>query len=205
MNNLALQTAWMAHSKQKRKSSDIPYIIHPIEVALILIENGANEDLITAGLLHDTLEDTAITEEFIYSNFGAKVTELVKAASEPQKLGLEAKLSKEDEIKSWKERKTHTIHYISDAPLEVKLLTCADKLSNIRSTIRDYKEFGNKLWERFNAGCKDQNWYYEELVKSLKELCGYKMYDEFVILVEDFFSSAEIIGFLQGQGDGSNL
>lgn len=196
MNNLALQTAWEAHSKQKRKGSDIPYIIHPMEVAIILIENGADEDLITAGLLHDTLEDTNITKGLIAQNFGSHVLELVVGASEPYKLEINTKLGLEDEIASWKSRKTHTINYISTAPLEIKLLTCADKLSNIRSMIRDYKLIGNDLWKRFNASCSEQKWYYEELTNSLSNLLEYKMYKEFLFLVKELFNFEEVLKFI---------
>jgi (p)ppGpp synthase/HD superfamily hydrolase len=196
MNNLALQTAWEAHSKQKRKGSDIPYIIHPIKVAIILIENGADEELITAGLLHDTLEDTNITKAFIAENFGSHVLDLVVGASEPYKLEINTKLGLEDEIASWKSRKTHTINYINTAPLEIKLLTCADKLSNIRSMIRDYKLIGNDLWKRFNASCSEQKWYYEELTNSLSDLLEYKMYKEFLYLVKELFSFEEVLKFI---------
>jgi (p)ppGpp synthase/HD superfamily hydrolase len=198
MNNLALSIAWEAHKNQKRKGSNIPYIIHPVEVAVILIENGAEDDLITSGLLHDTLEDTNVTLSFIKNNFGDKVAELVKSASEPDKIDLEVKLTIDEEKNSWKARKTHTINYLSKAPFEVKLLTCADKLSNIRSMVRDYAIIQNKLWEKFNAGCSDQKWYYESLVESLKDLIEYNMYKEFKTLVENLFSSAKVIDFING-------
>jgi (p)ppGpp synthase/HD superfamily hydrolase len=196
MDNLALTIAWEAHINQKRKGSNIPYIIHPIEVAVILIENSAEEDLITAGLLHDTLEDTNVTLAFIKDSFGKHVAKLVKAASEPDKLDLEVKLTVEEERSSWKTRKTHTINYLSKAPFEVKLLTCADKLSNIRSMVRDYEVIKNELWKKFNAGCSEQKWYYEGLVDSLKELTEYKMYTEFKTLVEGLFSSTEVMDFI---------
>ncbi|MFL0269994.1 HD domain-containing protein [Candidatus Clostridium radicumherbarum] len=197
MNNLALQTAWQAHSHQKRKGTEIPYVIHPIEVAIILIENGAEEDLITAGLLHDTLEDTNITKEYITQNFGRHVLNLVVGASEPYKLETNTRLSIEEEIDSWKVRKTHTINFIAMAPLEIKLLTCADKLSNIRSMVKDYNLIGNELWKKFNAGAGDQKWYYEELIKSLCELSEYKLYKEFTSLVKELFSSEEVLDFIR--------
>jgi (p)ppGpp synthase/HD superfamily hydrolase len=196
MNNLALQTAWKAHNQQKRKGSEIPYIIHPIEVAIILIENSADEDLITAGLLHDTLEDTNLTKTFIIKNFGSHVAELVIGASEPDKLELNTKMSFSEEIESWKSRKIHTINYIITATLEMKLLTCADKLSNIRSMVNDYKLIKNELWKRFNASYIEQKWYYEELVHCLSELCEYEMYKEFVFLVKELFSSEEVLSFI---------
>jgi (p)ppGpp synthase/HD superfamily hydrolase len=196
MNNLALTTAWEAHKTQKRKGSDVPYIIHPIEVAVILIENGAEEDLITAGLLHDTLEDTNVTLDFIKDNFGEEIAKLVVAASEPDKIGLAVKLTDEEEKVSWKTRKAHTIEFLAKAPLKVQLLTCADKLSNIRSMVRDYNIMKNDLWKKFNAGRSDQKWYYEGLLDSLKNLSNYKMYNEFKTLVESLFSSTEVLDFI---------
>jgi (p)ppGpp synthase/HD superfamily hydrolase len=196
MNNLALCTAWEAHKNQKRKGSNIPYIVHPLEVAVILIENSAEEDLITAGLLHDTIEDTNITLDFIKYSFGEAVAELVNAASEPDKVDLVVKLTAKEEKASWKARKLHTIAFLPKAPLKVQLLTCADKLSNIRSMVHDYKVIKNDLWEKFNAGCSEQKWYYEGLVESLKDLSEYKMYKEFKTLVEGLFNSTEVINFI---------
>jgi (p)ppGpp synthase/HD superfamily hydrolase len=91
---------------------------------------------------------------------------------------------------SWKERKRHTIIYLLNAPFEVKIVSCADKLSNIRSMIKDDTTHGGKLWERFNAGFEDQKWYYTELVKSLAELKDYEMYIEFKRNVNQLFESS---------------
>jgi len=113
MNNLALSTAWEAHKNQKRKGTDIPYIVHPLEVAIILMKNGASEDLVSAGLLHDTLEDTNVKLENLRIMFGNTIAELVKGASEPDKIGLTTTLTNEQEISSWKERKEHTIKYLA--------------------------------------------------------------------------------------------
>ena len=73
MIQLAIQTAVEHHEGQKRKGSNIPYIVHPIEVGIILTENGANEEVITAGILHDTLEDTKLTYDDIKSLFNERV------------------------------------------------------------------------------------------------------------------------------------
>ncbi len=178
VDNKALTVAYNAHIKQNRKGTDIPYIVHPLEVAVILIENGADEDVINAGLLHDTLEDTDISLEYLVENFGRKVAELVKGASEPYKLNLETKLSDDERKVSWKLRKNHTIEYLKTAPLDIKLITCADKLSNIRSLVRDYEKVGDNLWQRFNAGYEEQKWYYNSLIESLKGLEDYDMYNE---------------------------
>lgn len=178
--NMAIEMAAKAHKEQLRKVSDIPYIVHPFEVALILQENGGDEEIITAGILHDTLEDTFLTKEDIKEKFGERILELVIGASE--------ELENRD-ARPWKERKTHTVESVKNASVKIKLITCADKLSNIRSMIRDYNKSGDELWKKFNAPYREQKWYYENMVKSLVELDGYKMYEEFKESVKYLFDS----------------
>lgn len=177
MNDKALVMAFKAHKNQKRKGTDIPYIVHPIEVAVILITNGAGLDLVNAALLHDTLEDTTVTYEDILNNFGKKTADLVLSASEPYKSG-KTKLSKEEEVRSWQERKEHTIEYLKNADRDAMLLACADKLSNIRSIVSDFDIIGDKVWDRFNAPKEKQLWYYQSIAESLKDLQGIKIYEE---------------------------
>lgn len=197
MDNKALKIAWEAHKFQKRKGTEVPYIIHPIEVAVILIENGASEDLITAGLLHDTLEDTDISLLYIVENFGEYVGELVKAVSEPEKVGSKIKMTDIEKESTWKKRKTHTIEFLKGAPRDVKLLACADKLSNIRSMNKEFKNAGNSIWGRFNASCEEQRWYFTSLLKSLEDICEYPMYREFYELVNKLFFCSEVENFIE--------
>jgi len=180
MIHRAIEVAAIAHMTACRKGSQTPYIVHPFEVALILQENNASEELIAAGILHDVLEDSDITEEELKLEFGQVVSDLVIGASE---------VLEDRENTSWEERKRHTIEYLLNAPIEVKMVSCADKLSNIRSMIKDDKTHGGKLWERFNAGFEDQKWYYTELVKSLADLKDYDMYIEFKRNVVELFKS----------------
>ena len=181
MDNLlssALRVASKYHEGQKRKGKDVPYIVHPIETAMILINNDMGDEIIAAGFLHDVLEDTKMTEEKLKDIFNERIVNLVKGASE----------SLEDREKiSWEERKKHTIEYLKIAEKDVKSITCADKLSNIKSMKADYEKIGDKLWDRFNRGYGKQKWYYESLVDSLKELEGLKMYKEFKSVVEKLF------------------
>jgi len=67
----ALNFADKAHAGQTRFSGE-PYIIHPFEVAKILAEMKVTTDMIIAGLIHDTLEDTPVTAEEIKKNFRSK-------------------------------------------------------------------------------------------------------------------------------------
>jgi (p)ppGpp synthase/HD superfamily hydrolase len=149
----AVEFAAKAHSGQFRKKTNIPYIVHPLGVAQILMESSCPNKIVIASLLHDTIEDTAVTCQDIEENFGRYVAELVKYASEPDKQA------------SWKARKVHTIKTLQKVPFDAALVACADKLDNIRSIRRDYGKLGEKVWEKFNASKEDQRWYYGALAE----------------------------------------
>ncbi len=182
--NNGLVIAAKIHKDQRRKGSDVPYIVHPFEVALILQENGADEEMIAAGLLHDVLEDGDLDLEFIKNEIRTKLNDKVLQYV----IGASERLENRDST-PWKERKSHTIEYLKDkdTPREIKMIACADKLSNARSLVRDLKTEGDKLWNRFNAGYEMQKKYYEGLVESLKDLEGLKMYEEFKEVVKAIF------------------
>ncbi len=173
-----LAMATQAHEEGQRKASDLPYIVHPYEVALLLQKAGQPDKLIVAGLLHDTLEDTEIKEEDIFEEFGEDILQLVLGASE--------RLENRDE-RSWEDRKEHTIKQLADASRNVKIVACADKLSNIWSMLRDYEKIGAELWERFNRGYPEQKWYYQNLVISLGGLGDFPLYQEFIKAVDALF------------------
>ena len=88
--NLALKVASKAHRDQVRKGTDIPYISHPVAVALIIGEYTTDEDVIVAGILHDVLEDvrpSIYSEADMRGDFGDKITDIVKDVSEDKVAG----------------------------------------------------------------------------------------------------------------------
>ncbi len=149
----AIEFAAHAHAGKFRKGTKIPYIIHPLSVAKILIERGCSENLAIAGVLHDTVEDTPVTLRQIQDRFGAAIADLVRGVSEP------------DKSKSWEERKQHTIECLQTAPMDVLLLSCADKLDNIRSIREDLARSGESVWKRFKRPREQQEWYYRSLAQ----------------------------------------
>ena len=72
----AYDIAYNAHKEQKRRSGE-PYIIHPLCVAIILADLELDKETIVAGILHDVVEDTVMTEEELTSIFGEEVALLV--------------------------------------------------------------------------------------------------------------------------------
>lgn len=172
----AIIFATLKHHGQKRKGTDIPYIVHPMEVMQVLTANGCSDNVIVAGILHDVLEDTDTTKKEVLESFGQDVLDIVLCESE-------------DKSKSWKERKQATIDHLASSSKEVKLVCCADKLSNIKSMYCDLQKIGDRLWERFNAPKEDIHWYYSGIVDALKGIEAYPMYIELKELVEAVFIS----------------
>lgn len=140
----AIEFAAKAHSGQYRKGTKLPYIVHPLGVARILIEHECPDEVVVAGVLHDTVEDTAITLEDIRRSFGDRVAQIVQAASEP------------DKADTWENRKRHTIEYLKTAPADVLLVSIADKLDNMRAIRQDYEKLGDAFWSRFNRPKESQ-------------------------------------------------
>lgn len=151
----ALKIASKSHEGQYRKKTDIPYITHPVAVGMMLLKSGYSEEIVAAGILHDTVEDTPVTLDEIKREFGSNIAGIVEGSSEP------------DKSLSWKDRKEHTIEFLKTASEDVRAVVCADKLHNIRSIIRDYEQVGEEVWSRFNAGKEQQKWYYTNIVDSL--------------------------------------
>lgn len=166
------------HAGGCRKGTKRPYIFHPLETMLILQTMNADTDLLIAGVLHDTVEDTDATLSDIQTHFGEDVARLVAAHSEDKRL-------------SWRERKEHAINTLAHADRRLCMLVLADKVSNLREMNRDYAKIGDTLWERFNAGADMQAWYYSGIQDALFALqndadCA-EVYWEMVALYKDLF------------------
>jgi len=175
----ALEFAAKAHRGQIRKGTDIPYIVHPMEAALILTQAGVSDSLIAAALLHDTLEDTNTTEQELEAVFGETVVKFVRY------------MTKNDDL-DWFENRQRSIEKLDTSSREEMMLFLADKLANLRSIAVDYSEIGDKLWDRFNKGCEDQKWYYASVAKGLSPLRNVAAYQEYVLLVDRVFPSHPI-------------
>ena len=119
MIDRAAKFAEQAHKGAHRKGTRIPYIVHPLETALIASMLTNDEEILAAALLHDTIEDTGVTYEDLKQEFGTRVADLVAAESE-------------DKSKTWIERKGHTLEHLKTASPAEKILTMADKLFNMK-------------------------------------------------------------------------
>jgi len=131
------------YQKQKRKGKDVSYITHPLTVGLILSNCGANEDVVCAGILHDTIEDSIeekkVSVEMLEERFGNNVARLVLDVTET------------DKALTWEERKRETIEHIKKFSHDSLLLKSADVLSNLSELLDDYSRDGEDVFNRFNA------------------------------------------------------
>ena len=173
----AIAFATQAHKGQFRKGTTRPFIVHPLEVGKIVATMTDDEEIISAAILHDTIEDCEdVTQEKIEREFTKCVASLVAQESE-------------DKSKTWMERKSATIAHLKVAPREIQMIGLADKLSNMRDIDRDYPECGEELWNRFRM--KDKNtigWYYKGILNSLQATMeGVPAFEEYCKLVEKHF------------------
>jgi (p)ppGpp synthase/HD superfamily hydrolase len=139
------------HKDQRRKGKDqVPYVNHLAEVARLLTvaTNGANAELVAAGWLHDTVEDTATSHEELVSNFGGDVASLVMEVTDDKSLPKA-------------ERKRLQVLKTPTKTPRAKMIKLADLTSNLRQfpdswetrRIHDYFEWADQV----AAGCRGVN------------------------------------------------
>ena len=163
--NLALKVASKAHRDQVRKGTDIPYISHPVAVAMIIGEYTTDENIIVAGILHDILEDvkpSIYSETDMRGDFGDKITDIVKDVSEDKVAG--------EPEKPWTDRKKGYLAHLDNlANVEPIIVSTADKIHNLTDMLDEYERVGDELWERFNAPKDDELWFYKTFLEIIQK------------------------------------
>lgn len=142
----AIKFAAKTHNQyqdQKRKGKPIPYITHPLTVGIILQLAKAKEDVVVAGILHDTIEDSVdekkVTPEMLEERFGKKVAEGVLSVTEI------------DGSLSWEERKKQALEHIRKFSHDSLLIKSADIVANVAELLDDYGRYKEEVFPRFNA------------------------------------------------------
>lgn len=143
--NLSLKIAKEAHKNQVRKIWGNPYIDHLVEVAWQVLFIGGETETVCAGVLHDILEDTEMTEERLKDELSTvandvsvkKIITIVKAMTQNKTFG-------------YNERHNKQLDNIFIVGHEAMLVLLADYLDNVSNLRRDQIFFGHKLWDKFN-------------------------------------------------------
>ena len=159
----ALALAVEAHAGQKRKGTEIPYLAHPMGVASIALDHGADEDQAIAALLHDSVEDGGQHfAEIIREQFGDRVADIVEGCTDgvPDASGVK---------EAWLPRKQRYITHLRQSSEDVLLVSGSDKLHNARAIVEDLLNIGRSVFDRFTATPDQTIWYYETLSEVFTE------------------------------------
>ncbi|MEX0916608.1 MAG: HD domain-containing protein [Candidatus Spechtbacterales bacterium] len=163
----AIHEAARLHDGQTRKIIELPFIVHPFSVGFILAHYTDDEEVIAAGILHDTLEDVKGYEyRDLRANFGNRVADIVMNVTEYQD-------------GSWREIRQFYLNTLRGGTTEAVMVSCADKIHNILSTIEGIEAKGEGFWGEFQGGRADYLWYYEEVLAIAKERLDSPIVQEF--------------------------
>ena len=182
----AIAFAVKAHDGMRRKKSDAPYILHPMEAAVIVGTMTDDQNLIAAAALHDVVEDANITIKEIEARFGKRVRELVESETEDKRADLPP-------AETWRIRKEESLEVLKNTDdIGVLMVWLGDKLANMRSIHRDFKVEGSAMWQRFNQkDVSQQAWYYQTIANLTERLSHTSAWLEYKTLTELVFEKGE--------------
>lgn len=162
----AISVASRLHRDQIRKDSQqTPYITHLVGVMILLSSATHDEDVLIAGLLHDTLEDVeGYTPELLQEAFGKRVCDIVLGVTEESKLA--------GKKLAWKEVKDAYLEKLRHASDESVMVSLADKIQNTRSLIELMNISGQASLPHFGSNQEERKWFHEQVLALGKERLG---------------------------------
>jgi (p)ppGpp synthase/HD superfamily hydrolase len=162
----AVDYARIAHARQLRKGTYVPYLSHVLGVAALVIEFGGSEDQSIAALLHDTIEDCGQAHEaMIRALFGEAVVDIVIACTDVSAEARAADANPDVARSNWYARKRAHLANAIDADDSVLLVSACEKLHNARAIVQDLENpaIGQAVFDRFNGGREGTLGYYQSL------------------------------------------
>ena len=169
----AIRFAVKAHKNQVRKTEpDMPYICHPISVGFILYNADFAEDVVIAGILHDTIEDTETTGVDIEKAFGKNVRDSVETVSE-------------DKALPYDDRKRKYLEGVLAGGIGTKAISIADSLHNMNSLIDSMSAHGDKIWESFTKNKSSTVEQYYKKVRAVGEIWSHPLVHEAIEKAEE--------------------
>lgn len=161
----ALYFAAEQHSGQYRKGGKTPYIVHPVLVSYGILKYTSDEEIISASLLHDVLEDCPnVSENDIEKIFGNRITKLVKEVSFLEK--------NTTNYLSWRDKKNNYINQLKLISLDALLIIAVDKMCNLEAYFSAHKEGNPIVKTSFKGSFEDYIWYYTQVEMVLIEALG---------------------------------
>jgi (p)ppGpp synthase/HD superfamily hydrolase len=160
----ALVLAARAHRSQMRKGSDIPYLVHPVHVSVLLIRYGFPDEVVLAGLLHDVVEDQSVSPDRIEMGFGPAVAEMVDALTERKLEG--------GRKRPWELRKREALDQLRTASTGAVAVKAADVLHNARSLAHLLRCEGAAAWTHYAGGPEQTVEYYRNVAALARERLG---------------------------------
>ena len=178
----AIAFAVKVHDGMRRKKSNLPYILHPMEAAVIVATMTDDQNLIAAAALHDVVEDAGVAIEEIEEKFGKRIRELVASETEDKRADLPPSAT-------WHIRKEESLAVLeATKDIGVLMVWLGDKLANMRSIYRDWKVEGDAMWQKFNQkNVAEQAWYYRSIIALTERLSGTSAWIEYKTLTELVF------------------
>ena len=173
----AILFAVEAHSGACRKGSQTPYVLHPLEAAAIAASLTDDLEVLAAAVLHDVLEDTAVTPDALEAQFGPRVRALVSAETEEKYRDLPP-------AATWRRRKEEALVRLrADGRREVLIVAMGDKLSNLRALCRAWTQMGNDVWQLFHQTDPAAHaWYYRQMGELFAPLRDTPAWQEYQLL-----------------------
>ena len=166
----AFSYAHEVHDGQFKKGTLVPYLGHLMGVSSIVLGDGGTEDEAVAALLHDAAEDHGGRARLddIRSRFGDDVARIVEDCTD----------SWDTPKPSWLARKQAYIQRARTLSSPSLRVSIADKVHNTYGILRDLRNIGEKVWERYDVSADDVLAYYESLVRAYREAGGGRLVDE---------------------------
>ncbi len=136
---LELAARWHKDQVRRHPTEEIPYIAHPAAVGILLARAGEEDATVSAGVLHDVIEDCGISREEIAAELSPRVAELVAWVTHPM------------DVEDWQARNDAFFMKLQKAPREALTIKCADHVSNLQSLLLSARSM-DSAWTMFKAG-----------------------------------------------------
>lgn len=173
----AIRFSAEAHNGQTRKGGTTPYIVHPYEVAIRVSRYTQDEDIISAALLHDVIEDCSVTKEQLNEKFNANIAFLVDELS-----------NKEKYLDDWKLKKELYCNTLLDISKSATIIVACDKMANMYAYGERYKIDPDFVLKTLKHTHEEWSWYYMLVFNKIKERIPKNLKAEYLKMFTMYFS-----------------